>query len=175
MAVETIKKLQPQRTMSLRGFDSRGAAAALHGASDSGFTVSGYFVTPSDFCVLTLSDIDNKYEHYYFKYLPNDDFTNMVLEFDKAGAYPRVILQGWTGISIAPARTPVAAEARTRKRVARLRPGVTTGCATPSGTSLGRPTGKGPGSPHCRRASATGRETLRRLRPAVPRRPWCSA
>ncbi len=82
MAIEVIKKLQPHRTMHLRGFDGRGAAAALHGASDDGLTVSGYFVTPSDFCVLMLWDRDNKYEHYYFKYLPDDDFTNMVLEFD---------------------------------------------------------------------------------------------
>ncbi len=82
MALEVVKKLQPHRTMHLRGFDGRGAAAALHGVSDSGFTVSGHFVTPSDFCVLMLWDRDNKYEHHYFKYLPDDDFTNMVLEFD---------------------------------------------------------------------------------------------
>jgi hypothetical protein len=82
MAAEVLKKLQPHRTMHLRGFDGRGAAAALHGASDNGFTVSGYFVTPSDFCVLMLWDRDNKYEHYYLKYLPDDDFTDMVLEFD---------------------------------------------------------------------------------------------
>lgn len=67
--------------MHLRGFDGRGAAATLHGASDSGFTVSGHFVTPSDFCVLMLWERDNKYEHYNFRYLP-DDFTNMVPEFD---------------------------------------------------------------------------------------------
>ena len=45
MAVEVIRKLQPHRTMRLGGFDGRGAAAALHGASDSGFTVPGHFVT----------------------------------------------------------------------------------------------------------------------------------
>jgi hypothetical protein len=27
-------------------------------------------------------DRDNKYEHHYFRYLPADDFTDMVLEFD---------------------------------------------------------------------------------------------
>src|SRR5206468_1326167 len=49
-----LKKLQPHRTMHLRGFDGRGAAAALHSATDGGFTVSGYFVTASDFAVLML-------------------------------------------------------------------------------------------------------------------------
>jgi hypothetical protein len=38
-----IYKLQPHRTIALQGFDDYGAAAALWGASDNGFTVSGVF------------------------------------------------------------------------------------------------------------------------------------
>ena len=48
MAVETIKKFQPHRTIQLRGFEGHGAAAAPHGGSNSGFTITG------DFCVLML-------------------------------------------------------------------------------------------------------------------------
>ncbi len=68
--------------MHLRGFDGRGAAAALHTASDTGFRVDGVFSAPSDFCVLMLWDADNKYEHYSFKYLPDFDFTGITLQFE---------------------------------------------------------------------------------------------
>lgn len=76
------KKLQPDRTVALRGFDNLGAAAALHGASPSGFTVSGVFRDPSDFAVLILYDADNFYEHLRIKYLPDFDFSGVVLTFD---------------------------------------------------------------------------------------------
>jgi len=68
--------------MHLRGFDGRGAAAALHSASDTGFTVSGVFRAMDDFCVLMLYDADNPFEHYSMKYLPDFDFSGMVLAFD---------------------------------------------------------------------------------------------
>lgn len=41
--MDRIYKLQPHRTMHSLGFDDYGAAAALWGASDTGFTVSGVF------------------------------------------------------------------------------------------------------------------------------------
>jgi hypothetical protein len=41
--MDQIYKLQPHRTIALQGFDDYGAAAALWGASDTGFTVSGVF------------------------------------------------------------------------------------------------------------------------------------
>lgn len=81
---ERITKLQPTRTISLRGFDSLGASAALHSVSDTGFTVSGSFRDPADFAVLMLWDADNFYEHPRLKYLPNTDFNGMVLTFDVA-------------------------------------------------------------------------------------------
>ncbi|MBM3774822.1 MAG: hypothetical protein FJW37_06605 [Acidobacteria bacterium] len=81
---ETIYKLQPHRTMHLRGFDRRGAAAALHSASATGFTVSGVFRDPADFAVLVLYDADDFFGHPRWRYLPDFDFSGMVLEFDVA-------------------------------------------------------------------------------------------
>jgi len=51
---ERIYKLQPDRTLSLRGFDTFGAAAALHSATPDSFQVSGIFRDPADFAVLIL-------------------------------------------------------------------------------------------------------------------------
>jgi hypothetical protein len=79
---ETIYKLQPGRTMHLRGFDGRGASAALHSASDSGFTVSGVFRDMADFAVLMLWDADDYFEHPTMKHLPDFDFRGLVLSFD---------------------------------------------------------------------------------------------
>jgi hypothetical protein len=79
---EKIYKLQPNRTIQLRGFDSLGAAAALHSASDTAFKVSGIFRDPADFAVLILWDADNFYEHPALKYLPDWDFSGLTLQFD---------------------------------------------------------------------------------------------
>jgi hypothetical protein len=81
---EQIYKLQPDRTLSLRGFDGFGAAAALHSATPSGFQVSGVFRDPADFAVLTLYDADDFYDHPSIRYLPNFDFTGLTLTFDVA-------------------------------------------------------------------------------------------
>ena len=79
---ERIQKLQPDRTISLRGFDSFAAAAAIHSASPTGFTVSGTFRDPADFAVVVLHDADNFYEHPSIKYLPDFDFSGLSLNFD---------------------------------------------------------------------------------------------
>jgi hypothetical protein len=79
---ERIQKLQPNRTLALRGFDHLGASAALHSATPTSFKVSGIFRDPSDFAVLILHDADNFYEHPRLKYLPDFDFSNLVLQFD---------------------------------------------------------------------------------------------
>ena len=50
---DTIQKLD-YLTMCLRGFDRRGAAAAFHSASASGFTVSGVWKESTDFAALVL-------------------------------------------------------------------------------------------------------------------------
>lgn len=79
---ERIHKLQPDRTIQLRGFDHLGAAAALHSATPGGFTVSGVFRDAADFAVLTLWDADNFYEHPRLKYLPDFHFAGLTLQFD---------------------------------------------------------------------------------------------
>lgn len=79
---ESIFKLQPNRTMQLRGFDAFGAAAAMHSATADSFKVSGVFRDAADFAVLVLYDADNFYEHSRIKYLPDFDFSDLTLTFD---------------------------------------------------------------------------------------------
>ena len=70
--------------MHLQGFDDYGAAAALWGASDTGFTVSGVFRDMADFAVLVLFQKDDPFGHPLFSYLPDGDLTGLVLDFDVA-------------------------------------------------------------------------------------------
>ena len=79
---ERICKFQPDRTLSLRGFDSFAAAASIHDVSPNGFTVSGTFRDPADFAVAVLYDADNVYEHPLIKYLPDFNLSGLVLNFD---------------------------------------------------------------------------------------------
>ena len=79
---EQIFKLQPNRTLALRGFDSLGASAALHSATSNSFKVSGIFRDPADFAVLVLYDADNFYEHPRIRHLPDMDFSGLSLTFD---------------------------------------------------------------------------------------------
>ncbi|MBC8165011.1 MAG: hypothetical protein H7Y20_03960 [Bryobacteraceae bacterium] len=79
---ERIYKLQPNRTLALRGFDDLGASAALHSATPDKFKVSGNFRDPADFAVLNLHDADNFYEHPRLKYLPDGRFDGLTLNFD---------------------------------------------------------------------------------------------
>ncbi|HEY3939331.1 MAG TPA: hypothetical protein VGL97_18005, partial [Bryobacteraceae bacterium] len=81
MSTDQILKLQPDRTLYLRGFDGTGAAAALCQASPTGFTVCGVFRDMADFCVLVFYDADNIFEHYSVRYLPSFDLSGMVLTF----------------------------------------------------------------------------------------------
>ncbi|MDZ4802858.1 MAG: hypothetical protein SGI92_32255, partial [Bryobacteraceae bacterium] len=82
MSAQKIYKLQPNRTLALRGFDGLGASAALHSATTSSFTVSGNFRDPADFAVLILHDADNFYEHPRLKHLPDFTFDGLTLAFD---------------------------------------------------------------------------------------------
>lgn len=79
---ERIYKLQPNRTLALRGFDHLGASAAIHSATATEFKVSGVFRDPADFAVLVLHDADNFYEHPRLKYLPDFSFGGLTLTFD---------------------------------------------------------------------------------------------
>jgi hypothetical protein len=80
--VDQIYKLQPHRTLSLQGFDDYGAAAALWGASETGFTISGVFRDMADFAVLVLFQKDDPFGHPLFSYLPDGDLTGLALDFD---------------------------------------------------------------------------------------------
>src|SRR5580692_9365132 len=79
---ERIYKLQPDRTLYLRGFNSFAAAASLHNASPTGFQISGIFRDPADFAVAVLYDADNYFEHPSIKYLPDFNFAGLTLSFD---------------------------------------------------------------------------------------------
>lgn len=79
---ERICKLQPDRTLYLRGFDSFAAAATIHNATPTGFQVSGTFRDPADFAVAVLYDADNAFEHPFMRYLPDFNFAGIVLSFD---------------------------------------------------------------------------------------------
>ena len=72
---EEILKLQPHRTLSLQGFDAFGAAAALWGASDSGFSVSGVFRDQADFAIVVLFLKDDPFGHPRFSYLPDGNIS----------------------------------------------------------------------------------------------------
>ncbi|HEY3825596.1 MAG TPA: hypothetical protein VGL82_13615, partial [Bryobacteraceae bacterium] len=78
---ERIDKLQPDRTLSLRGFDSFAAAATIHNATPTGFEISGIFRDPADFAVAVLYDADNFFEHPAIKYLPDFNFAGLTLDF----------------------------------------------------------------------------------------------
>jgi hypothetical protein len=79
---ERIYKMQPDRTVHLRGFDTFAAAACIHSATPNGFKVSGTFRDPADFAVAVLYDADNFYEHPSVKYLPDFNFAGLTLSFD---------------------------------------------------------------------------------------------
>jgi hypothetical protein len=78
---ERINKLQPDRTLYLRGFDTFAAAASIHNASPTGFQISGIFRDPADFAVAVLYDVDNAFEHLSIRYLPDFDFAGLTLNF----------------------------------------------------------------------------------------------
>ena len=81
---DVLYKLQPDRTMYLRGFDHLGAGAAMHNARPDGFEVTGVFRDPSDFAVLVLWDADDFFNHPTLKYLPDTNFAGLALQFDAA-------------------------------------------------------------------------------------------
>ena len=84
MNTEQILKLQPDRTLYLRGFTGVGSAASLCKTSPTGFTVQGVFRDMADFCVLNLYDADNLFEHYSVRYLPDFNLSGLTLTFDVA-------------------------------------------------------------------------------------------
>jgi hypothetical protein len=83
MAIEAIHKLEPHRTMYLRGFDRRGAAASLNNASATGFTVSGVWSDQADFVVHVIHDADDQFGHLFTtRYLPDFSLSGVTLDYD---------------------------------------------------------------------------------------------
>ncbi len=78
---EQFNKLQPDRTLYLRGFDTFAAAASIHNASPTGFEISGTFRDPADFAVAVLYDADNVFEHPSIRYLPDFNLAGLTLNF----------------------------------------------------------------------------------------------
>ncbi len=80
---EAITKLQPNRTIYLRGTNRTGAMGTLHSTSATGMTVSGVFRDQADFSVLVIADADDFFGDWQTtKYLPSFDYSGIVLEFD---------------------------------------------------------------------------------------------
>ena len=69
--------------MQLGGVNRFGAMGSMWGASATGFSLSGVFRDFADFLVLELWNADDYFGHYSTtKYLPDFDFTGMVLTYD---------------------------------------------------------------------------------------------
>lgn len=87
-----LKKFDPRRTISIRGFDRRGCGASIHDTSATGFEISGYWSDLADFWVFLTYDADDVFGHLQTsKYLPDFDHSNIVLDFDLSivnGMYP---------------------------------------------------------------------------------------
>lgn len=80
-----INKFDPRYSISQRGFNRRGAAAAVTNATATTLTMSGLWSDAADFAVLTLFDADDVFGALYSsKYLPDFDLTGIVLDFDLA-------------------------------------------------------------------------------------------
>ena len=77
-----IYKLQPDRTIQLRGFDDLGASAALHSATPAPSRSAASFAIPPTSPSWCCYDADNFYEHPRLKYLPDTNF-------DRTDAYVR--------------------------------------------------------------------------------------
>lgn len=78
---ETVYKLQPNRTVYMRGVDRNGAAGAICQASASGFSAYTTFNDMDDFVVIVIYDADNVFEHNSIKYLPDMSLSGLVLSY----------------------------------------------------------------------------------------------
>ena len=125
---ETIRKMQPNRGIHLRGFDHLGASAAVHDATENGFRVSGEPTNvlahmtvgdAADFAVLVIYDADDFFAHPRLKPLPDFDFGGLTLQFDLSSSglmplnsrkYPTI---DWAYLDVA---TPSGSSSRIRLR-----------------------------------------------------------
>ena len=68
--------------MHLRGFDRRGAAAALHSATSNSLRCSGVFRSADDFAVVVVFKRDNIFEHHSVRWLEDGNLAGMVWDFN---------------------------------------------------------------------------------------------
>ena len=78
---EQLQKLQPDRDLQCY-FLEPSAIAALSGASQTGFTVSGTWRQQFDWAVLEWNR-DNVFEHPYFRNLPDGDLSGITLSYQE--------------------------------------------------------------------------------------------
>jgi hypothetical protein len=78
-----ISKLDPRYTVSLGGFDRRGAVACISQATATGFQVSGCWGDQADFATLYIWNADDLYGHLFTsRYLPDFSLSGVTLDFD---------------------------------------------------------------------------------------------
>jgi hypothetical protein len=80
-ATEVLQKLRPDRDLQCY-FERPSAIAALSGASESGFNVSGTWRQQFDWAVVEWNR-DNVFEHPAFRNLPDGDFSGLTLTYDE--------------------------------------------------------------------------------------------
>jgi len=78
---ETLEKLRPDRDLQCY-FQQPSAAAALSGASATGFTVSGTWRQQFDWATIEWNR-DNVYEHPVFRNLPDGDLSGLDLTYEE--------------------------------------------------------------------------------------------
>ncbi len=85
---ETLQKLSPHRDLQCYFF-TPSAIAAISGASESGFTVSGKWRQQFDWAVAEWNR-DNVFEHPALRYLPDGDLSGLVLTYceQRSGCVP---------------------------------------------------------------------------------------
>jgi hypothetical protein len=76
---EQLFKLSPHRDLQSY-FYQPSAIAALSGASESGFTLSGTWRQQFDWAVVEWNR-DNVFEHPALRYLPDGDFSGLTLSY----------------------------------------------------------------------------------------------
>src|SRR6516162_1224928 len=80
--MEQLTKLRPDRDLQSY-FQQPTAVAALSGASDAGFTVSGSWRQQFDWTVVEWSR-DNRFEHPALRNLPDGDLRGVQLSYEES-------------------------------------------------------------------------------------------
>ena len=82
MPSEPLLLFDPRRTVQLQGFSGRAATTTLHGATATGFQLSGIFQAAEDFANVQLFSAYDYFNHLRLKPLPVTDLSGLTLQFD---------------------------------------------------------------------------------------------